>query len=173
MADFVIIVGFCLLALGLLGGIFVIPKLVILSTESENDPDHIYTIFMQEIGCRGHKAISAAGCLFPFIMVTRPSFEMEGIAFTGIICVVCAFYHSTVYRGYPVLTLPIKFGMAVLFIFCAGISFLTKFGFIPSGAYIFLLIGSGLLWGTYAVYKRSELIRITRRSSKDGPTPAA
>ncbi|WP_415911636.1 hypothetical protein [Neptuniibacter sp. QD37_11] len=168
MVDIILILGFFfLLALGLLGLVFAIPKFVILSTESENDPDHIYTIFMQESGYRGHKVISAAGCLFPFITFSRPNFEIENLIYTGMAAAACAFYHSSVYRGYPVLTRAMSIGMAALFVFCTCITALAKLGHIPVGYFIFLLVSSGSAWGAYAVYRRSELIRITRRSSKD------
>ena len=151
----------------------VIPKWVVLSTESENDPDHIYSIFMEEAGYRGHKVLSASGCLFPFIELTKTSNEIEGLALAGLIGVVCFFYHSTVYKGYPVFNKKLKIALVVLLTALVLVSLLTRFSFISSSVFIFIMVSSGVAWGGFAVYKRSELIRITRRSSKDAVNGAA
>jgi hypothetical protein len=168
-----IFIGYGIVALIILAVIAVIPKWVILSTESENDPDHIYSIFMEESGYRGHKVLSAAGCLFPFILLTKTSHDIEGVALGLLIGIGCFFYHSTVYKGYPVFNQRMK----ILLLALAGVSILlsllARYSYLSTGVYSFILMSLGVLWGGYAVYKRSILIRITRRSSKDAVNGAA
>jgi hypothetical protein len=168
-----IFVGYGIVALIILAVIAIIPKWVILSTESENDPDHIYSIFMEEIGYRGHKVLSAAGSLFPFILLTKTSLDTEGTALALLIGGVCFFYHSTVYKGYRVFNQQMKLSLLMLVVSLTFLSFLARYNHLSTGVYIFILVSLGNLWGGYAVYKRSRLIRITRRSSKDAVNAAA
>jgi hypothetical protein len=158
--------GYGIVALIILGIIVVIPKLVVVSTESENDPDHIYSIFMEETGYRGHKVLSAAGCLFPFFMVAKPSDDIEGYVLVAVLSIGCFFYHSSVYKNYPVFNQHMKLLLSVLLSTLTIVSLLTRYGYLSSGIVEFTLIPLGVLWGGYAVYKRSELIRITRRSTR-------
>lgn len=147
--------------------VFAIPRWVIISTESENDPDHIYTIFMEESGYRGHKVLSALGCLAPFIELSKTANEIEGIVFVTVVSIVCLVYHSSVYRGYPVLNGRMKLAFAFLLCFLYTVSILTKNNILTGSIFIFFFTVSGALWGAYAVYRRSVLISITRRSSMD------
>jgi len=166
-------VGYGIVALIILAVIAIIPRWVMLSTESENDPDHIYTIFWEESGFRGNKIGSAAGSLFPFILISMPTVEIEGLVTVGLISAGCFIYHSSVYKNYDVFNLRMQ---RILVVFLSGLtilSFLARYNYLSSGVFIFILVSSGFLWGSYAVYKRSELIRITRRSSKDAVNGAA
>lgn len=164
-----LIIVICLITLAV---IFSIPKLIILKTESEGNPDHIYKIFMDESGWRGQKILSAAGCLFPFIELSKRSNEVEGIVLVLAISIGCFFYHSSVYKGYSVLTKNMKLVLALILSFLTAISLLAREGILIDGATIFL-IPFGVIWGGYAVYRRSVLIHITRLSSKDGLTPVS
>ncbi len=156
-------IGYGIVSLIVLGVIALIPRWIVLSTESENDPDHIYSIFMEESGYRGHKVLSAAGCLFPLIEVTKTSNEIEGLVMAAIIFVACFFYHLTVYKGYPVFNVKLKVALAVVLSSLTLVSILTRLGFVSSGVFIFIMVFSGLAWGGYSVYRRSKLIRISRR----------
>lgn len=150
------------LALIVLGIVAVIPKWVIASTEAESDPDHIYNIFHEESGFRGEKIISAAGCLFPYIELSKPVNNPEGIVLITVIAIACSIYHSTVYKDYPVLTNQLKLLLALIFVFFTVISLLMRFNYL-SGSYMALLIMLiGPLWGSYVVYRRAKLIRIKR-----------
>ena len=166
-------VGYGIIALIILAVIAIIPRWVVLSTESENDPDHIYTIFWEEAGFRGQKISSAAGCLFPFILVSMPTVEIEGLALVGLISVGCFLYHSSVYKNYAVFNQRMQHLLIVLLGVLTVLSFLARYNYLSSGVFMFILISSGVFWGSYAVYKRSEQIRITRRSSKDAVNGAA
>lgn len=167
------LVGYGMIALIILAVIAIIPRWVVLSTESENDPDHIYTIFWEESGYRCQKISSAAGCLFPFILISMPSVEIEGLALVGLISVGCFLYHSSVYRNYAVFNQHMQRLLFGLLSALSVLSFLARYTYLSSGVFMFILISSGLFWGGYAVYKRSEQIRITRRSSKDAANGAA
>lgn len=168
-----IFVGYGIVALIILAVIAIIPRWVVLSTESENDPDHIYTIFWEESGFRGNKISSAAGCLFPFILIPMPSVEIEGLVLVGLISIGCFLYHSSVYKSYAIFNQHMQRLLLVLLSGLTVLSFLARYNYLSSGVFIFILISSGFLWGSYAVYKRSEKIRITRRSSKDAVNGAA
>ncbi len=153
------IIGICLITLAV---IFSIPKMIIIRTESEGKPDHIFTIFMDESGWSGQKVLSAAGCLFPFIELSKPSNEVEGIVLVIAISIGCFLYHSSVYKGYPVLTKNMKLVLVLIFSFLTVISLLAREGILTYGATMFL-IPFGVLWGGYAVYRRSVLMRITNK----------
>ena len=159
--------GFGVVALIILAVIAIVPRWIVLSTESENDPDHIYTIFKEESGYRGQKISSAAGSLFPFILISIPTFEIEGLVVVGFFGIFCFFYHASVYKNYPVLNLRMKQMLLSLLVVLATLSLLTRLDYLSSKLFIFILISSGFLWGAYAVYRRSELIRIERHSSPD------
>lgn len=146
----------------ILGIVYAIPKLVILSTESENNPNHIYTIFMDEAGYKANKSLSALGCLFPFILISESINELEGIALVSVIFIISFIYHSSVYKGYPVLNLRMKLALVILLCAVTVASILTRYGYLPSDFFTFVIFSSGVGWGGYAVYRRSELIRITR-----------
>ena len=128
---------------------------------------------MQESGYRGHKIVSAIGCFIPYILISKPSIDVEGIILIAAISIACIIFHSTVYSGYPVLNQKMKLLAVMLASFLGAFSILTRFSFIPSSIFILVLVTSGVTWGFYAVYRRSLLIRITRRSSKDAVNGAA
>ena len=157
--------GYGIVALIILVVIAIIPRWVLLSTESENDPDHIYAIFWEESGVRGQKISSAAGCLFPFISISMPTFEIESFVITGLISVGCFLYHSSVYKDYAVFNQSMKRVLIALLGVLTVLSFLVRYNYLSSGFFIFILVSSGFLWGSYAVYRRSEQIRITRQGT--------
>ncbi|WP_026193583.1 hypothetical protein WKI13_13235 [Teredinibacter turnerae] len=154
--------SFSFLVLGIIGVIVLIPVWVKASTESERDENHIYRIFWEEAGFRGQKILSASGCLFPFVMLARPSFDIEGIVLCFVIAIACGFYHSSIYRGYPVLTKSMKYGGVASLLFLTGISFLVRSQTLSGFFLVYSIMFIGLLWGGYAVYRRAQLIRITR-----------
>lgn len=159
------ILSFGFLVIGILGVLVLIPVWVKLSTESERDENHLYNIFREEAGFRGQKILSASGCLFPFIMLARPDFDIEGIVLCLIFAIGCGFYHSSVYRGYPVLTKSMQvFGLASL-ILLTGISLMVRGQALSSFFIVYSIMFFGLVWGGYAVYRRAQLIRITRLSN--------
>lgn len=160
-------------ALIILVAIILIPRWIILSTESENDPDHIYAIFMEEVGYCGHKVLSAAGCLFPLILLTATSFDIEGLALPLLIGVVCLFDHSTIYKNYPVFNQQMKVLLLILVVCLLLLSVLTRYYYLSANLYSLILMSLGVLWGGCAVFKRSKLIRITRLSNKETAKGAA
>ncbi len=159
------ILSFGFIVLGILGVLVLIPVWVKLSTESERDENHVYGIFWEEAGFRGHKILSASGCLFPFIMLARTDFDIEGIVLCLVIAIGCGFYHSSVYRGYPVLTKSMQvLGLASL-VLITVISLLVRNEVLSSFFIVYSIMFFGLAWGGYAVYRRAQLIRITRLSN--------
>ncbi|WIO75510.1 hypothetical protein QP938_06295 [Porticoccaceae bacterium LTM1] len=161
-----------LLGLGLFLGIallvlvvvFVVPMIIDLVTKSEGDSDHLYTIFMEESGYRGHKVLSAAGCLFPFILLTKSSNDIGVWMLVVTICATCFLCHLSVYKHYPVLTNKMKVVLAIMLGFLAVMSFLVRVEILSKNILVFILVASGLIWGGYAVFRRSLLVRIARRS---------
>ncbi len=169
MADFLSIVTIAGgVGLILFGVIYGIPKWVILSTESENDPNHIYTIFMEESGYRGHKALSATGALFPFILLSKQSNNLEDFLWVSAISVILFIPHWSVYTGYPVFNRRMKVALPLILIVLAIFAILTRNGFMPVGFFIFILVSAGVAWGSYAVYQRSKLIRSSRQYDESG-----
>lgn len=169
MMDIIILGIFIGICLTVFAVIFAIPKLVVLLTESKVDPNHIYNIFMAESGYRGWKTLSPAGCLFPFIELSKPTSNAEGIVFVAAVCTGCFIYHLSVYKGYPVLTQKMKLALILILSFLTAVSLLAKFEIITGSATIFL-IPIGVVWGSYAVYRRSTLIRIARCASREEAT---
>lgn len=156
--------GYIIVAAIILVTIVALPSLVVLLTESDNQPNHVYAIFKEEMGFRGQKILSAAGCLVPFIELSKTSNELEGILIASCIGIICAWYHSSVYKTYPVFDKNLKVALAVVLTSLILVGVLTRQGFISSGVFTFILFWCGIAWGGYAVYKRSKLIRITRLS---------
>ena len=154
------------ISLIILAVVFVIPKLVILSTESEGNPDHIYTIFKEESGYRGHKILAAIGCFSLFIELAKSSNDIVGITFVTVMTIGCFIYHSSVYKGYPVFNGHMKIALASLLGFLTVVSILTRVQVLSGGTFTFWFMLSGMFWGVYTVYRRSVLIRI------DTMTPA-
>ncbi|WP_226647705.1 hypothetical protein [Microbulbifer variabilis] len=153
---------FCLLVLALVGVIFLIPLWVEVSTESERDPNHLCSIFWEEAGFKGQKISSASGCLFPFIVLANPNFDIEGLTLCIVVSVVCGLYHSSVYRGYAVINRKMKMvGVAAICMLFA-VSFLVRYQALSSFYIVFCVVSIGAAWGGYAVYSRSYLIRIER-----------
>src|SRR5690606_36466037 len=113
--------------------------------ESENDPDHIYSIFMEESAYRGHKVLSAAGCLFPFMLLTKKSHDVEGVVLALLIGIGCFFYHSTVYKGYPIFNHRMKMALLVLVGTLTLFSFLVRYNYLSNGVYMFILMSAGVL----------------------------
>lgn len=157
------IVGIALIVLIIVSAI---PRLVCFSVDTEGNPNHIYTIFMEESGVRGCRVTSAAGCLFPFIGLARPSIDIEGVVLLGFACVMSLILHLPVYKGYPVLNRNMKLVLTALFFSLFIASMLTRSGVIPSGGLVPFIMLSGILWGGFAVYRRSVLIRAEKRSSE-------
>jgi len=154
--------AFGFLLLGVLGVIVLIPVWVKASTESEREKNHIYGIFWEEAGFRGHKILSASGCLFPFFILANPDFDIEGVVLLFAIAIACGFYHSSVYRGYPVQTKNMQvIGLASL-VLLTCISLLVRSQVISSFFIVYSILFTGFVWGGYAVYRRAHLIRITR-----------
>lgn len=156
--------GFGAIALIVLAVVFIIPRWVILATKSENNPDHIYTIFWEEAGYRGHKILSAVGCLFSFITLSSPNHELEGYLLTTALSVGCFIYHSSIYRGYPVFTRSMKFALALFLGLLSWLCILTRIGVFSGEIFAFVLLISGYIWGSYAVYQRAKLIQSERFS---------
>ena len=156
---------FGLLVLGTLGIIFLIPAGVKASTESEQDENHIYKIFWEEAGSRGDKVLSASGCLIPFIILAHADIDIEGIILCLVVAIGCGFYHSSVYKGYPVLTKSMQFFGIALLIVLTGISLLVRQQALSGLFVVYSVLFTGLAWGCYAVYRRARLIRITRLSN--------
>lgn len=157
-----LIFGFLILTI--LGIVFLIPIWVTASTESENNPNHIYKIFWEEAGYRGHKVLSASGCLLPFIALARPTFEFEGFIFCSVVAVICVNYHASVYRNYKVLTTKMKVAGSIILGLLIGASLLAKYELLPHFLLVFLLVLVGTAWGGFAVYRRSQLIHKARLS---------
>jgi hypothetical protein len=74
---FVFFLIFGVIALVIMGIVLTIPKWVLVVTESEGDPNHIYSIFMHESGYRGNKVLSPVGCFLPFIILANNSTDIE------------------------------------------------------------------------------------------------
>jgi len=163
MIDTLILVfSFSLLLLSIVAVVVLIPMCVTASTKSERDPNHIYKIFWEEAGYHGDKIISVSGCLLPFVMLARPVFDIEGMVLCLVISVVCGFYHSSVYRGYKILTKRmISAGVAVL-IMLTVLSLLVRDGAVSIFLIVYFTMFTGMAWGGYVIYKRARLIRITR-----------
>lgn len=158
----ILIFSFGLLALSIIAVIALIPMWVTASTESERDTNHIYNIFWEEAGFRGQKIIAASGCLLPFVMLARPVFDIEGLVLCLAVSVTCGLYHSSVYRGYAVLTNKmIVSGIAGLSMLTL-VSLMVRFGALSSLFILYSIMFVGTAWGGYAVYRRARLIRITR-----------
>ncbi|WP_413665605.1 hypothetical protein ACG1BZ_10595 [Microbulbifer sp. CNSA002] len=160
------VVLFVLLILGLLGVIFLIPLWVKMSTESEGDPNHIYSIFWDEAGSQGEKITSALGSLFPFIILASPNFDVEGLVFCIAVSVICGLYHSSVYRGYAVITRKMKWAALVALCMLAAVGFLVRFQILSDFYMVFCITSTGAAWGGYAVYRRAYLIRTERLASR-------
>ena len=168
MADFVSIITI-IGAIGLIlwGVVYGIPKWVIISTESENDPNHIYSIFNEESGYRGHKALSATGALFPFILLSKQTSSFEDFLWISAISVVMFIPHWSVYVGYPVFNRSMKVALPLLLIALAILAVATRNGLMPANFFIFLLVVAGVAWGCYAVYRRSKLIQQSRQCAEE------
>jgi hypothetical protein len=157
-----LIVSFSLLVLSIIAVAALIPMWVSASTESERDANHIYNIFWQEAGSRGQKIHAASGCILPFVMLARPVLDIVGLVLCLVISVVCGIYHSSVYRGHAVLTNKmIVAGIAALSMLTV-ISLLVRNGALSSFFIVYSIMFVGTAWGGYAVYRRAQLIRITR-----------
>ncbi|MBB3169576.1 hypothetical protein [Simiduia aestuariiviva] len=156
---------FILIAGAILAVVWVIPRWVILSTESEVDINHIYNIFWEEAGFRGHKIISPAGVLFPFIELSKSSNELIGLIFVSVVCIACLIYHLSVYKNYPVLNSKMKLVLVMGLGLLVALSMLARFNIINSSFVLFAIMFCGVGWGAYAVYRRSGLVRIKRLSS--------
>ena len=97
-----------------------------------------------------------------FFILAKPVFDIEGLVLCVAISLPSAFYHSTVYKDYPVLTNRMKItGTSVLALLTLG-ALLARSELIPGFliAYSTLIIGAA--WGGYAVYSRAKLIREER-----------
>lgn len=158
---------FILLSLSVIGLIILIPVWVKASTESENNPNHIYNIFCEEAGSRGNKIMAASGCLIPFILIARPVFNPVNIIIGIAISIACALYHSSVYRGYPVLTSTMKTVGIFSIITLTTISTLSKREIISEFIIVYLAMFTGIVWGSYAVYKRARLIQAANAYSQN------
>ncbi|WP_444888852.1 hypothetical protein [Microbulbifer sp. JMSA008] len=156
------VILFGLLVLGLVGIIFLIPLWVKVSTESERDPDHLYSIFWEEAGSQGHKITSATGCLLPFVFLSNPNFSIEGLVLCFVVSVVCGLYHSSVYRDYAVITGKMKVAGVAALCMLAAVSFMVRYQALSGFYIIFCVISIGEVWGVYAVYRRAYLIRLER-----------
>ncbi|OZG74352.1 hypothetical protein BTA51_04895 [Hahella sp. CCB-MM4] len=151
-----IYIGVVLLILGV---VFLIPKWVIQSSRSESDSNHLYSIFWEESGYRAHKILSVIGSLFPFLLISNPSYELEGIVLIILIGVTCFFYHLTIYRGYNVFDRRLKKLLPIALLFLLLISFSVRYGYLPGAVMTISLVVVGGIWGSYAVYKRAKLIQ--------------
>lgn len=158
----ILVFFFSLLVLSIIAMAALIPMWVTASTESERDTNHIYNIFWEEAGYRGHKILSASGCLSPFIMLARPAFDVEGLLLCLAVSVVCGFYHSSVYRGYTVLTNKMVVTGIVALCMLIVVSLLVRNGALSGFFIVYAIIFVGTAWGGYAVYRRARLVRITR-----------
>ncbi|USD23329.1 hypothetical protein MJO52_09390 [Microbulbifer variabilis] len=156
------VILFGLLVLGLVGIIFLIPLWVKVSTESEQDPNHLYSIFWEEAGFKGEKISSASGCLFPFIVLANPNFDIEGLILCIVVSVVCGLYHSSVYRGYAIITGKMKVAGVAALCMLTAVSFMVRYQALSSFYIIFCVALIGAAWGSYAVYRRAYLIRLER-----------
>ena len=159
------IFSFGLLLLSIVAVVALIPIWVTVSTESERDPNHIYNIFWEAAGYRGHKILSASGCLLPFVMLARPDFDVEGTLLCLLIALASGFYHSSVYRGYTVLTEKMVLAGLAALILLTAISLFVRNGALSSFFIVYSTLFIGMAWGIYAVYKRAQLIRLTRLSN--------
>jgi hypothetical protein len=163
MSDTIILIfSFSLLALSIIAVAALIPMWVTASTESERDANHIYKIFWEEAGFRGQKILSASGCILPFVMLARPVFDIEGLVLCLVVSVVCGLYHSSVYRGYTVLTNKMVVAGIVALGMLTVVSLLVRSGALSSFFIVYSIMFVGTAWGGYAVYRRARLIRITR-----------
>lgn len=173
MTDAIIgLFSFGLLIVSLLGIIALIPFWVTASTAAERNPNHIYNIFWEEAGIRGSKIVAASGALFPFVIVSKPAVNTEGLALCVAISVISAFHHSTVYRNYPVLTnRMIVTGVTVLVLLTAC-SVLARNGLLSGLLLAYSTICIGAAWGGYAVHRRAKLIRAERLLKPSDSTTA-
>lgn len=157
------ILAFGVLVLVVLGVVVLIPVWVKASTESEQDENHIYSIFWEEAGFRGQKILSTSGCLSPFIILSRPEFDLVGSALYFAIAIACGFYHSSIYRGYPVLTKSMQISGIASLVLLTGISLLVRCQVLSSYFIVYSILFIGSVWGGYAVYRRAHLIRLARQ----------
>jgi len=153
---------FIVLALVFLAAVFVIPLWVTTATEAESNPNHLYSIFMQESGSRGHKVFSASGCFLPFMLITKEKFEVEGIVAIILISAVCFFCHKTVYSGYNVLNIKLKKILSFFVVLMLVLSFMTRFNILSGAIYAFIFPLLGFYWGATAVHSRAKLIHAER-----------
>jgi hypothetical protein len=158
----ILIFSFSLLALSIIAVVALIPMWVKASTESERDTNHIYNIFWEEAGFRGQKILSVSGCILPFVLLARPVFDVEGLVLCLVVSVVCGLYHSSVYRGYTVLTNKMVVAGIVTLGMLTVVSLLVRNGALSSFFIVYSIMFVGTAWGGYAVYRRARLIRITR-----------
>lgn len=153
-----------LIVLAIAGAIIFIPILVTLSTESENEPNHIYNIYSQEAGFRGIKANSAIGCLFSFSLLAHPDLDQVAALIFIIFTITSGFYHAPIYRNYPVVTSFMLVTGLLSLIFLTAISLLVRVGTLPPFIFMLTIVLIGGFWGHYAVYRRAKLIRLERLS---------
>lgn len=148
-----------LLLLSIAGVLALIPLWVTAATRSESDPDHIYNFFQRESGRNGHKLLSPIGCLLPFVALANEVIKPEALIMSFTIAVACGAYHSSVYRGYKILSNKmIAVGIIALCVLTAT-SQLVRASLIPGYVIFWSAFFGGIAWGSYAVYKRASLIK--------------
>ncbi|WP_444890492.1 hypothetical protein [Microbulbifer sp. DLAB2-AA] len=156
------VITFGIFALRLLAILLLILVWVKNLTESDRDPNHIYNIFWEEAGYRGDKITSVLGGLLLFIAFSYPDADIEVLILCAVFSVVCGLYHSSVYRGYAIITGKMKVAGVAALCMLTAVSFLVRYQALSSFYIIFCVASIGAAWGSYAVYRRAYLIRLER-----------
>lgn len=154
--------AYLIIAIAAVSGMILIPLLIPLSAESENNPDHIYSIFNEESGYKGRKIFSAVGFLFPLIIVSQASMEIMAVIMMLVVGIILSLYHLSVYKNYPVLNDQMKIVLFIGVILLTAMALVTRQNYMSELLFFIVLMLSGVAWGGYSVYRRSKLICITR-----------
>ncbi|WP_444885160.1 hypothetical protein [Microbulbifer sp. PSTR4-B] len=131
------VITFGIFALCLLAILLLIPVWVKNLTESDRDPNHIYNIFWEEAGYRGDKITSVLGGLLLFIAFSYPDADIEVLILCAVFSVVCGLYHSSVYRGYAIITGKMKVAGVAALCMLTAVSFLVRYQALSSFYIIF------------------------------------
>ncbi len=161
------IIGILILCGIVIGVIAAIPYCLSLAHDAENEPNHLYNIFMEESGDRG---IRVTGTVIVFLPISFFMFPVMSIEFAVIsILFWCYFSHEhlQLYRGVSIFT-PKMIGLLSAVILChLTLAVLNAMEFINGESMVTIAGAASLGWGYMVNLKRSRVIQHNKQRQSD------